>query len=612
MEQEIFNIDFLLADHLVIWALLIASLLCLFLIWKEVKRANKKRLALRIGLSVLAVVALLLAVLRPVQYQKEKALDTILLTKDFDAFILDSLQKAMPDAKLFALAKIEFIGATKINNLPSLYETWPQIKSLSILGNGLPNNELTYLKNRQVKFYLTTELEGITDLYYPKTIVEGTSISIGGTFAKRDSNQTILELQSPSGTIELLNKSGAGKFDFSKELIAKKAGRYLFQILEKDVNGLLKNSEQFPVIILPKKPYSVLILNASPNFESKYLKNWLSKQNYEVAVRTSISRDKYKTEFLNRTAINLDQINSAILNRFDVLIISEEQLAQFDNNEITSLQKAIKKGLGLCLLLHDLTAINHLSPKQKRIINAFNFSDAAEIASIKFSPTEAVELKSIPNGINTKRGVFSVIKDEEGTVRSAFVRQGLGRVLVQLLQKTYLLQLQGKPKIYDELWRKNLELIIRKDFIHNEWTIENELLANPNDELHLTLLSDEEKPIGQIKDKEQAKQFYFQQDISDNEKWHSSFWPEKNAWLVIATQAHPKESEWIYMQSDSSWLTMKTRQQIERTQQWIAEHQNDAIISPTLRKNNLYAYPLWWFYVLFLVCVGLLWGEGKV
>jgi hypothetical protein len=41
------------------------------------------------------------------------------------------------------------------------------------------------------------------------------------------------------------------------------------------------------------------MLSASPDFESKFLKNWLSENGYAVALRSAISKDKFNSEYIN-------------------------------------------------------------------------------------------------------------------------------------------------------------------------------------------------------------------------------------------------------------------------------------------------------------------------
>ena len=94
----------------------------------------------------------------------------------------------------------------------------------------------------------------------------------------------MLYLQSPSGKMKLVNIQEAGRWPFQLSVTAKEAGRFLFEIIELDDEENIISQANFPVQINSADPISVLILNHAPNFESKYLKNWLADQAYAVAV----------------------------------------------------------------------------------------------------------------------------------------------------------------------------------------------------------------------------------------------------------------------------------------------------------------------------------------
>jgi hypothetical protein len=66
--------------------------------------------------------------------------------------------------------------------------------------------------------------------------------------------------------------------------------------------------KKIPVFVESQATLKVLILSSSPDFENKFLKNWLFENQYVCAVRSAISKNKFSTEFLNSTKINLDQI----------------------------------------------------------------------------------------------------------------------------------------------------------------------------------------------------------------------------------------------------------------------------------------------------------------
>jgi hypothetical protein len=65
------------------------------------------------------------------------------------------------------------------------------------------------------------------------------------------------------------------------------------------------------------------MLAASPDFENRFVKDWLSQNGYTVVAKTAISTNKFDKTFLNAGSVSLDRVTSGLLDSFDVLLSDE-------------------------------------------------------------------------------------------------------------------------------------------------------------------------------------------------------------------------------------------------------------------------------------------------
>ena len=515
-----YNFGIGLDPNFQITAILLLGVIGIVVIGRLLVQPDKKRLFVRIVLSVLAWLALAGVALRPFYYETEGTMDAVLLTDQYNPEAIEKLRFNKNTHQVFSLLpKPDRSDVLQVADIEALYEAYPQIDSLHILGNGLPEHMINQLEGRKFAFHLNDVPEGIIKFTYPKTVREASSIPIAGIYNHKDTSEVVLELKSPYGYTTLLKTNKPGQHIFKTQITAKQSGRYLFNLIKNAQPDDVQQDHQFPLIILPKKRYSALIINHVPNFEFKYLKNWLADQGYEVSVRTAISKYRYKTEFLNRPAVNLDQLKASVLNRFDVLILSGNTLLNLKPAERSAIQTAVKKGLGLCLSANDELINSNFKERSFFLPFTLQASNDAITLPAKWKGLEEVfELPASGFEIKDQYGVFPLLTDLKNENRVAFTRQSLGRMALNLIQQTYLLSLQGKEEAYSAIWSEVLENVIRQDFVRNDWTVQNELVSHPHQQLNIELLSDENLPKGVIETPTgRQTAFYFQQALEDNE-----------------------------------------------------------------------------------------------
>jgi hypothetical protein len=287
-------------------AILTGLLLMAFLIYKEVRRANQARLTWRILASILAVVCFVLLIV-PIKYEthvQQNADEVILLTQGTN---LDSVAKLK--GKKYALPSVDLKNtkAIAIPNLSYFLKSNPNIQKLKIYGYGLSAAELEDLKGYQIVFHPSTNPSGIISANWPAKLKTSESLQVQGTYQNSGSETVKLLLKGLGKTVDSISIEAKSNKSFSFKTNPKQTGKAVYELIALQKKDTLAK-EPVPVQVGDQAPMKVLILASFPDFEYKFLKNWLYENQYPLAFRSQISKNKYASDFLNMDGFNLNQI----------------------------------------------------------------------------------------------------------------------------------------------------------------------------------------------------------------------------------------------------------------------------------------------------------------
>ncbi len=604
------DIEFLTPSPYAEWMMAGAVVLALIVLIIAIRRPDKSRLWLRIPLVLLSVFFLLLLGLRPFTYIHEKAITAILLTDEFDQNQADSLLTKLPDAQLFStLPVLGFDQAVQqIPDASYLPRNFPRLELVYILGNGLQNHELPDFKGLQTHFLLNDLPEGIIETGYKKHWIVDEIFFVQGRYQHNNNEPYTLVLEGQSGATDSIQVTEPKVYFFDLKQPLKKEGKYLFQLVSKDQNGKVFNRERFPVFIAPKEKLNMLIVNDAPSFESKYFKNHWSDKGHGIAVRSAVSRNKFKTEFINFEKTNLDKITPSLLADIDVFLTSSKALHNFSNEELQALKTSINKGMGM-VIWGDEKAINPaLGAGFNKTFLDFAATKSTEKKQIikgeQFEQKEDFELPL--NGISF--GNKSVpIKGEIAAYRS----KGYGRIALLRSNQTYKIRLDGKKPLYNALWNEILTTINKASPENRQWSVKDDALVFSGQPAGLQLYSTSKKNIGQLTANKENTSFHLAQHPYNPEQWQGTVRPKTAGWNTLSTK-DSKVSQWLYVHDNTDWKALQKAQRIWSNKDWQSRQKTTSIQPPKLRKNIQKPFPLWWFYIGLLACWGLMWLEEKL
>ncbi|MBB6238119.1 hypothetical protein HDC90_002748 [Pedobacter sp. AK013] len=583
-------------------AILVGFVLLAFLLYKEIRRANKARLIWRIFANIIAVCCFIFLIV-PIKFETHVPQNTdeiILLTEGTN---LDSI--ASLKGKKYTLSSLE-LKNTKTIHIPDLsyfLKSNPNIRKLNVYGYGLNTTELEQLKGYQVTFHPSANPRGIIAVNWPAKSKTTELLQVQGTYQNSGNESVKLLLKGLGKTVDSIVIEAKLSKAFSFKTTPKQTGKAVYELISLQKTDTLAK-EPVPVQVGDQAPMKVLILASFPDFEYKFLKNWLYENQYPLAFRSQISKNKYAFDFLNTDSINLNQINTSSLKKFDILIIDEEEFAAISPSERSSIDLAVNNGMGLLIRVANVKASTTLSGKFTRFEAPVLKGKPLSLKEdyFKFSPLpveQALFLKS-------NQSDQPLIVDVSGKIVVNSSINGYGKVLVSTLSSTYNWLLSGQKIDYATYWAKLLANAARK---RNDIQAVNIIPQFPVISQKMRIIADlaesNQIPILKI----DSILLSPRQNMELPFQWDAFYWPQKSGWANLALNQTIGP---VYIYKKTDWETLKNQQKLNGTHQFIKNlNTNEAKnkLTDTVIEEEI---SIWWFFTGFLIAATFLWFEARI
>jgi hypothetical protein len=587
-----------------------AIILLGFLVLKEIRRKNKANLILRLTAICLAVIALIFIAI-PITYQKK----TDFKEENAAALITAGIQKdSLEKFKTIAafttnpdIAK-DFKSVKLIPDLESFLAMNQQYSRFHVLGYGLQAQELEMMEGKELLFHPSQLPLGLRTIHWNKALYSGEQLTLSGNFLNAAKKPIKLILRGMGTNLDSVIIPGGRSENFQLKTIPKhldKAVYALIGIAEKDT--IL--NEKVPVFVLNRNPIKVLILSSSPGFENKFLKNWLFENDYSIAVRSAISKNKFSTEFLNNTRINLDRISPSVLENFDLLISDPEELSALSQTENQSIQNQIINGMGLILIadsirkapgfIKGLFETRAIVRSEEKILN-MNWDD---FKAKKINSGSSALFRILP-----KEGNMPLVRDDQSNILVSSQLLGKGRILLSSINDTYTWILGNDLKSYSSYWSKLFGNVARMKELSSVWVLKDPLPVL-NQETSIILESGSDSiPVASS----ETELLKFAQDPILGFQWAAPFWPKKTGWNLLETGIPPNSIQsWFYVFNKNDWATVNDTEKIKNNRKMSVESFTESIAQNSSDRYYPEVIPPIFFYLLFLLSCTYLWLEAK-
>jgi hypothetical protein len=587
-----------------------AIILLGFILFKEIRRTNKANLILRVTAVCLAVIALVFIAI-PITYQKKAAFKeenaAALITEGFQK---DSLEKFKNIAAFTTNPDIAkgFRSVKLIPDLESFLAMNQQYSKFHVLGYGLSAQELEIMKGKKFVFHPSALPSGLQSVHWSNTIKSGEQLVLSGNYLNTDDKPIKIMLNGLGTNLDSINIPAGRSANFRLKTIPKHLDKAVYSLIGITDKDTVLN-EKVPIFVQAQDPLKVLILSSSPDFENKFLKNWLFENQYSIVVRSAISKNKFNTEFLNTTRINLDRITPSILENFDVLISDVNGLSAMNKAENQALQNQISKGMGLIMIADSI-------PKDKGLFYGF-----FETRSIVREDQKMISLNwddydtkkntlgsSASFSILPNEGNVALIRDKKANILVSSRLFGKGRILLSSINDSYTWILSNDLKSYAAYWSKLIGEHAKSKEISTLLALKNPLPIL-NQEMNIIIESNYDTiPVV----RSEAELLTFSQDPVLGFQWSAPFWPTKIGWNLLKTGNTPDSIQtWFYVFEKNEWASVNSVRKIKENRKVEEKSLSEFNEQNFSERNYRGEIPPAYFYILFLLSCTYLWLEAK-
>jgi len=611
-------------NHL--WLFLAIALLLIFvLVRQEIRRANRRLLAARISAVVIAVLSLVLMAIQPRWLVRAKPTEALLITPGADSQTVQALADSINVTSVFLLDGLEkwrsiFPQAQTIPDAAYLKRHHPDVRFMHVVGFGLSDFDWAELDSLSIQPHSSPLPLGIKWLDWPRELVVGERLHVSGILSGLSDEEHTLYLADPGDVVDSVKVSAKGDAPFEFTATPRESGRFLYEILMQSKDNDILLREKLEVNIVEPRPLKILLLENSVNFETRYLKNWLGKNQNKVAIRSTISRDRYRFEFQNHPQVDLSALSVDLFARFDLVIIDGRTLSRLNVGERKTLRNAVEqKGLDVLVMPDEIA----LSPRKQKFSDRefflnFRFEEFPELEYRMIRPfwlglhdSSITKIPAEPGAIQSAWGMKPLVNDEMERIVAAAYRRGQGQVGLSLIRDSYRWILEGNARHHAAYWSHILSELARKNFQADRWANASKQPAIVDQPVRFILETISTQPIGLLTTEEGAQDSIFlRQDIVPSQRWFGTFWPKEAGWHSIATANG--NSFWFYVYEKTDWQIIQQAQKVEATKRFARQNHRKRDQDDHLAARKSVAIPLFYFFLLFLLSSAFLWIERKL
>lgn len=589
------------------------------------RRPQRRHLAARIVMTIIAVMALLLMALQPRWSERARSQNGLLLTPGAPPDRAKALQEALkPHTFLLAeedTAKWKFAidNLEVIPDAAYLKRHHAGIDTLHVVGHGLADYDWEALADINIIHHAAPLAAGIKHMHWQRNLMAGQRLHMRGALVSSQSEKGWLYLSGPGGVIDSLAIDSSQETPFQFSVVPHDTGRFFYEMYFNASARKKMWREKFEIVVAPPPALHILVLEATPNFETAYLMRWLAKQKNAVACRTTISRERHRFAFLNHAKVDLLRLNPSLLKRYDLLLIDGRALRDLSAGERTSLRAAIEQNGLSVLFMPDEIVLNREQQNFSGHEFFLNFKLAAfhglEERFVKPSwpgqgENATTALPAEPFEIEYNWNLKPLIKDEHDRILAAAHQRGKGRIALQLVRDSYRWILAGASAQYAAYWSHVLAEISRLPSVE-KWDLPQTKPIIVDQPLPLRLTTEASFPVGVIATENgETDSLYLRQDASEATHWWGTYWPRESGWYKIATLNGV--AQWFYVYEKNAWQTWQEAEKIAATERYVWRQENRVKLSEESTQTQTAAIPLLIFFLMFLGSCAYLWLERKL
>jgi len=571
--------------------IILSIVLLAFLLWREWSRVNKEWLGARLIATTVAIASLYMLAIPPGYTRKaEQVINELVLFTN--GAVKDSVAKnSFNNMPLFDIDK---------DGVDEMLRKHRGVNTIHVFGYGLESYQLEKLSGQKLVFHPSAAPVGFSQIQYKNELVQGETMELQGRFHRQDSMKTSVLLMSFGTVLDSAHSNDHGVFTL--KCIPAQIGVATYSLIALKGSDTLEK-QLVPMNVAKRQPLRVLLLGSAPGFESRFLKDWLSRKEYQVLSRTRVSKNIYTKDFVNEEPKQVDFIGMPLLDQTDILVADNGALASLSGDERRNVSKAIReKGLGMLICMN-----GNESAKEAGIMFRVGRIPGGMQQKLDLILNGGVALKSLITEdqyeINKNDQLLPLVQDKSGRIFAAAAMEGQGHIVINTINYSYKWMLSGSENDYDQYWAKLLSGTLgsaRED----SWQLSPRwpLVDQPTT---LTVETAQDAPVGVIN----GQKFFLQNSPQFPHRWQGVFWPRTVGWNSL-TKSDGSE-QLFFVLDPNSWHALRMNERIKRTRDYIVVHDYSVTNEVRQEFTEKKQVPAIFFLVLFMSAAGFLWYEQK-
>jgi hypothetical protein len=597
--------------------LLLGVALAVVLVVGELRRSGPRRGG-RVAASIGAAAALIWIGLRPARQSAVPLSDALLVTAGATPDAVRHLVDSIRPAKVFLLpsAKGAVAGSTQIPDAGFLARHHPELGSLQVAGWGLTSTELEALNGPDLRFAPSPLPSGFGPVSSPLRVGLGEDLVIRGQVIPGPRSTGWVYLEDPGGLVDSARIEGrlrsgeAGRFVFRTR--PREAGRWRY-VLRSGPATIPEAAETLAVEVAAPEALQVLVLEGAPTFETRYLKTWLARGGTGLTIRSTVSRDRARFEFVNRKTTDLSILSALsvpILGSLDVVVTDARSLAALSSAERALLLGAIRnQGLGLLLVPDPAQDGAGFLAEARGLGFRTEGTAEEEERTVRLSwpgrsvPSQ-VPVPSLPGELGPRFAVSDVVRDPVGRVLAQVALYGAGRIGVTLVSEPSRWVLSGDHRAFAEYWSALLGAVARPPQSRGRLEVESGIPPRVDQPLRVRWSGTALGWLRVVDPAGAVDSIPLTRDPRDSTQALGVLWPRRNGWHRLGSA---DAARWIHVEPGSSWGGTEASMRLASTNLAVATRTNRGGAAGQAVSGVSRPLPLWPAFLLFAACAGYLW-----
>ncbi|PCI72360.1 MAG: hypothetical protein COB38_04370 [Gammaproteobacteria bacterium] len=519
--------------------------------------------------------------------------------------------------------------------------------SLEVVGDGFTRQQIESISKNKGRYFQGIVYEPPTDktigIIHPTWNVRmnlgelslfTAEFQSGSSEDIKDKNKKsayVVRLLDPSGQLEG-EKTISNSELINFKIIPKTFGlmTYKIEVLEGDT---VISQETIAIEVINQSNLRMLILQSSPSFETKQIKNWAGDNQAVVVVNTNINPKINLSRLTNvdeqeRKKYELLALSESLLAGFDILMIDSRRFNQLNVEEKKTIANSLDDGLGVILLM-DKESLEDSLPfsasaegwLSTRLVGKNNQS-ALYLESLKENNKGhhllyESAISHISNGFEFEDNKSTpLISNSKKEILVVQLQQGLGKVSYSLIKDTYRWVSNGEKNSHSLFWQHLIKNTARQRKNEIEWITDNERIVVGNKErlcVANKLMSSDlyQSEIHSFRDNKVSKVLFNKVPTLTN-RYCASYWPEASGWHHLRMGEENKyQALNFYVYPKDNFLADHKRLKIKNTLKY-KEQINS--MKKTSRSKTAFLYgkiEIWIYWMLIILSLTYIWIERK-